>query len=288
MPTLPLTVVDVFTSQALTGNGLAVVHDADEIGEQVMHAFARETRLSETTFVQHPSDRAASYRNRIWTVGEEIPFAGHPSLGTAAAVAWRRGEARASYSQETGAGLQEVEVELRSETHAVASMLQERPSFGEAVQAEPLLSAVGLTRADAHPHWTAQVVSTGLPATLVPLASEEAIARARPDWEQLRRLACNSYFFWADPVKGQAAARCFPPSHSEGEDPATGSAAGALMAYMAFRAGLDRLQIRQGREIGRPSLIEASIGDGWRPRVRGEVVLLVTGEVRLPDEWAAG
>ena len=81
------TLLDVFTSTRLEGNPLAVVHDADDVPDELMHAFARETRLSETSFVQSPTVEGADYRNRIWMPAGEIPFAGHPSLGVAAAVA---------------------------------------------------------------------------------------------------------------------------------------------------------------------------------------------------------
>src|SRR4051812_40301332 len=108
----PYTVVDVFTEQPLQGNALAVVRDADDLDDEQMAAFARETRLSETTFVQTATAEGADYRNRIFTVAGEIPFAGHPSLGTAVAVARARGEREAKYVQQTGAGLQPVDVRL--------------------------------------------------------------------------------------------------------------------------------------------------------------------------------
>ena len=100
-----LTWLDVFTSRPLAGNGLAVVHDADDVSDETMLAFARETRLSETTFVQTATDAGADYRNRFWMTQGELPFAGHPSLGTAVALARAGGERAASYVQQTGAGL---------------------------------------------------------------------------------------------------------------------------------------------------------------------------------------
>ncbi|HUR85671.1 MAG TPA: PhzF family phenazine biosynthesis isomerase, partial [Solirubrobacteraceae bacterium] len=100
-----LTWLDVFTSVPLTGNQLAVVHDADGVDEATMLAFARETQLSETTFVQTATEAGADYRNRIFTIADEVPFAGHPSLGTAVAVAAARGEDEAHYVQQTGAGM---------------------------------------------------------------------------------------------------------------------------------------------------------------------------------------
>ena len=99
----------MFTDRPLAGNGLAVVHDADGVSDEVMLAFAKETRLVETTFVQ--SSGVADYRNRIWTPAGEIPFAGHPSLGTAVAVALERGEDDVEYRQQTHAGIQPVRVE---------------------------------------------------------------------------------------------------------------------------------------------------------------------------------
>ena len=94
----------MFTATPLAGNGLAVVHDADALDDVTMLAFARETRLSETTFVQRAQVAGADYRNRIWYMPGELPFAGHPSLGTAVAVAHRAGELRARYVQQTPAG----------------------------------------------------------------------------------------------------------------------------------------------------------------------------------------
>src|SRR5919201_2756925 len=107
---LPYTLLDVFTDTPLAVNPLAVVPDADGVVENVMLRFARETRLAETTFVQTATADGASYRNRIWTVTEELPFAGHPSLGTAVAVALQRGDEDVVYHQQTLAGIQEVAV----------------------------------------------------------------------------------------------------------------------------------------------------------------------------------
>ena len=128
-----LTWLDVFTSRPLTGNGLAVVHHADGLDDATMLAFARETKLSETSFVQTATEPGADYRNRIWTIVSELPFAGHPSLGTAVAVAHARAEREAHYVQQTGAGLQAVDVELGSSGVARASMLQEPAVFGDEI-----------------------------------------------------------------------------------------------------------------------------------------------------------
>src|SRR5215510_11009291 len=107
--------LDVFAERPLAGNGLAVIDAADDVSDEVMLAMAKETKLSETTFVQETATEGVDYRNRIWDPHEELPFAGHPSLGTAVAVARWRGLNEASFVQETIAGLQPIEVARHGE-----------------------------------------------------------------------------------------------------------------------------------------------------------------------------
>lgn len=280
------TLLDVFTATPLEGNALAVVHDADPLDEPTMLAFARETRLSETTFVQAGEIAGADYRNRIWTVEREIPFAGHPSLGTAVAVARaEHGDSRteARYVQQTGAGLQPVDVRLDG-VHAHASMLQEPAVHGPEVPRAAPLDAIGLTPEHADRALPPQIVSTGAAQLIVPLRDREALARARPDYaavEQLlaRHSALVLYAVVCDPGDARAHARSFV-SAAVGEDPATGSAAGPLCAYLAERAGCTRIAIEQGAEIGRPSRLEAAM-EGDRPRVGGDVVVVGEGVLHL-------
>ncbi|MGH2947627.1 MAG: PhzF family phenazine biosynthesis protein [Solirubrobacteraceae bacterium] len=279
----PYTLLDVFTDRPLAGNGLAVVHEADGVDDGVMLAFARETRLMETTFVQTPTAPGADYRNRIWTIGEEVPFAGHPSLGTAVAVALARGEEEVVYRQQTQAGVQPVTVS-RSGDRARASVLQEPAVAGAELDPAAVMAAAGLRPDDAHPSLAPQIVSTGLPALIAPVADAGALARARPVHDAIGALeerSFNYYLCWVDPDAGTARARSFARFQAEGEDPATGSAAGPLMAYVHERLGLDRLEVAQGVEMGRPSRLLASMEDG-RARVGGDVVVLVTGVLRLP------
>jgi trans-2,3-dihydro-3-hydroxyanthranilate isomerase len=276
LSTHPYTLLDVFTHQPLAGNGLAVVHDADGVSDEVMLAFAKETRLIETTFVQ--SSGVADYRNRIWTPAGEIPFAGHPSLGTAVAVALERGEDDVEYRQLTHAGIQPVRVS-RGRGHA--SVLQEPAVFGEEVDPAAILAAVGLGPDDGHPTLTPQHVSTGLATLIAPLASVDAVIRARKDQAAVAALADGTFNLYLCAIDGATArARSFP-SELEGEDPATGSAAGPLLAYANVRLGADRLEVTQGIEMGRPSRLLASMEDG-RVRVGGDVVVLVSGTLRLP------
>jgi trans-2,3-dihydro-3-hydroxyanthranilate isomerase len=276
--------LDVFTAVPCEGNGLAVVHGADELDDDAMLAFARETRLSETTFIQRPTARGADYRNRIWTTAGEIPFAGHPSLGTAIAVARERGEETARYVQQTSAGLQPVEVRLdRDRGHA--SMHQEPPWLGPALEPAHVLAAAGLEAGDASPDLPPQVVSTGVPQVIAPVADVATLQRSRPQVEALSSLltqhgAITLYLVAGELREGAVRARAFFPAGGGSEDPATGSAAGPLCAYLAERMGVSRIDITQGVEMGRPSRLRAEM-DGDRPRVSGAAVVLVEGTLRL-------
>jgi trans-2,3-dihydro-3-hydroxyanthranilate isomerase len=283
------TLLDVFTATPLEGNALAVVHDADELDEPTMLALARETRLSETTFVQRAHVAGADYRNRIWTVERELPFAGHPSLGTAVAVARaERGDTSAPraarYVQQTGAGLQPIDVRLHDAHTAHASMLQEPAVHGEELARSEIVKAIGLTPEHADRALPPQLVGTGLTQLIVPLRDLDALARARPDWAAVERLlaahgATVLYAAVCDPAATHARTRSFV-SAATGEDPATGSAAGPLCAYLAKRAGTTVLTIEQGIEMGRPSRLEAAM-EGERPRVGGDVVVVADGTLNL-------
>ena len=280
-----LTWLDVFTSRPLTGNGLAVVHHADGIDDATMLAFARETKLSETTFVQTATEPGADYRNRIWTIVSELPFAGHPSLGTAVAIAHARAEREAHYVQQTEAGLQAVDVELGASGVARASMLQEPAVFGEEIDPERVFRALGLDPSDGHPELPPQVVSTGLTHLMIPARDEDVLTRARPDVALLDPLlselgAICAYLAAHDPARDAAHARgYFAADGMIVEDPATGSAAGPLCAYLHARTGADRVDVVQGEAMGRPSRLMCEAGE--RVRVAGDVVLLAEGEIEL-------
>ena len=282
----PLTWLDVFTSAPLSGNPLAVVHDADGLDDATMLAFARETGLSETTFVQAPSEPGATYRNRIFTMGGELPFAGHPSLGTAVAVARARGEARAAYVQQTPAGLQPIDV-VTDGDRAMASMLQEPAVFGSELSHGAVLEVAGLAAGDGHATLPPQVVSTGVPHVLAPVADVDALGRASPpSFGALRDLlhahdAVVLYLAAVAPDGRTARARAFfvAPGVTT-EDPATGSAAGPLMAYLGARRGAEALKVDQGVEMGRPSRLDCAV-EGGRVRVAGACVVIADGQVRL-------
>jgi trans-2,3-dihydro-3-hydroxyanthranilate isomerase len=283
--------LDVFAKRPLAGNGLAVVDGADDISDEVMLAFARETDLSETTFVQTADAEGADYRNRIFTITRELPFAGHPSLGTAVAVARWRGLEEASFVQQTGAGLQPIEVRVE-EGGWRAEMVQNEPEFGTELDVEAILHAVGLNPAEAHQDLAPQIVSTGLPTAVVPLSEPSSLERIRPDFAAIDAALAgaepridepqNLYLVWADPAAGQAQARMFATVVPGGEDAATGSAAGPLGAYLAEYADCERVSVRQGEQMGRPSVLEVEMVDG-RPQVAGGVIPVIDGEVSLPS-----
>jgi trans-2,3-dihydro-3-hydroxyanthranilate isomerase len=284
-----LTWLDVFTSTRLAGNGLAVVHDADALDDATMLGFARETAQSETTFVQTPSaDGAAAgadYRNRIFTMVEEIRFAGHPSLGTAVAVARAAGRSTAQYRQETIAGVQPVQVELAGDV-AHASMLQEPAVFGEPMETAAVLGALGLGPADAHPELLIQPVGTGISHLMVPLRDRVALQRARPNLQRVESLEHQTstmvlYAFVCDGDDGPVHARGFFAERDHVlEDPATGSAAGPLCAYLHRHTGRTEATITQGLEMGRPSRLVTAM-DGDRVRVAGDCVVVLDAELRL-------
>jgi trans-2,3-dihydro-3-hydroxyanthranilate isomerase len=276
-----LTYLDVFTDRPLAGNQLAVVHDADGLDEATMLGFARETKFSETTFVQASARREADYRNRIWDLHEELPFAGHPSLGTAVAVAAAQGVDATTLRQETRAGVQPVEVERRGERLWRASMLQEPAEFGPELDARDVASAIGLGAGDAAPDLPPQIVSTGVAQLVFCVADADVLPRARPDHAAIAELlephgAVTVYAALRDGSR----ARSFTGSTEMGEDPATGSAAGPLCAYLAERTGRHAIDIAQGVEMGRPSRLEARI-HGDRVSVGGDAVVVAEATLWL-------
>jgi trans-2,3-dihydro-3-hydroxyanthranilate isomerase len=277
--------VDVFAPRPLAGNQLCVVPDPGDLGGEVMQLLAREIGFSETTFVTGAAgDR---YSMRIFTPDEELPFAGHPTIGTAFALV-REGRVSSPATQVVAAGEIPVEVDLDA---AAAWMTQLPPEFGpEFGDRELLAAATGLGVDDLHPDLPAQIVSTGLPPLLVPVRDLETLRRARIDQprvaEACRRSAGEELYLFAVDGDG-VTARFFGPTPGIVEDPATGSAAGPLGAYLASRglAGLPgAVTIRQGEQVGRPSelLVEvAPEGESWRVRVGGGVHLVGEGAFHL-------
>jgi trans-2,3-dihydro-3-hydroxyanthranilate isomerase len=165
-------------------------------------------------------------------------------------------------------------------------MLQEPAVFGAELDRAEALGPLGLRAADAHPDLPPQVVSTGGTQVIVPVRDASVLARLAPEREPVRALleahgAITVYFAACDPAAGTASARAyFPDPGAVAEDPATGSAAGPLCAYLQRRTGASRLRIEQGVAMGRPSVLECSM-EGDRVRVGGDVVVVVEGSMHL-------
>jgi trans-2,3-dihydro-3-hydroxyanthranilate isomerase len=198
-------------------------------------------------------------------------------------VAHAENRNEAGYVQQTPAGLQPIDVRLEG-SRAEASMLQEPATFGPELDPRDVLTRVGLDAGDADPELAVQVVGTGVPQVIAPVRAD-ALARPRPDYAALEPFldgfgAIVLYLAACDPAAGRARARAFCHTAEMGEDPATGSAAGPLMALLHARRGLERLDIEQGIEMGRPSRLSCSI-DGDRVRVGGAAALLIVGTLRL-------
>ncbi|MGK2956017.1 MAG: PhzF family phenazine biosynthesis protein [Solirubrobacterales bacterium] len=280
----PLYWLDVFTDVPLLGNGLAVVLEADGVSDETMLAFAREVSLSETTFVQTATEDGADYRNRIWTVTDELPFAGHPSLGTAVAVAIERNLEKAEFTQQTQAGLQEIEVALEDGLWR-ASVHQGAPEFGGTVSTDRIAPGLSLAPEQMDPELSGQIVSTGLPCLLSPVRDLDALAACDPNFEVLKQIddrhEINTYAFVYERGSRTVRARCFGADLAGIEDPATGSAAGPLVAYLQDCLDISEVVVEQGVEMGRASRLEARMVEG-RPLVGGNVTLLSRGHIILP------
>lgn len=280
------TLIDVFAARPLEGNLLAVVEEADAIDDATMATLARRFRLSETSFIQTATSPTATYRHRIFIVEGEIPFAGHPSLGTAAVWAYRRGLAQADLVQQTISGEQRLRVEMDGKRGTV-SVWQNAAVFGEAVEAVPVLAALGIVAGAAHPTLRPQVVSTGLPALVLPVRDGGYLASVRIDGPALnqammladgtRPITC---YVVAETAPGQWRARSFETDLAGGEDPATGSAAGAFGAWVKRYTGATRLNIEQGIEMGCPSALLVDTTDGVV--VSGDVHIVGEGLLTLP------
>jgi len=287
----PFIQYDVFASEPFAGNPLAVYSDARGLSDHEMQAIAKEMNLSETTFVL-PRDAAVEkqkgIRVRIFTVQEELPFAGHPTLGTAFFL---RGASEArEVALDLNVGRVPVKFEENDGQPVFGEMTQRDPEFGARHDREEVARACGLKYGDIDPSLPIQTVSTGMPFTVVPLRGLQYMQELNIDQkgasEYLQK--SNGKFFYfvtretIDPKARLHARMIF----YNGEDPATGSAAGCAAAWMAANRVADsdeRVLIEQGVEMGRPSriFVRASCQDDRvvNVRVGGNVVETVRGEI---------
>ncbi|HYJ61732.1 MAG TPA: PhzF family phenazine biosynthesis protein [Actinomycetota bacterium] len=273
---LPFVMVDVFAERPFEGNRLCVVPDAPpELTTEQMATLALEMNFSESTFVT--ASRADGYDVRIFTPDAEIPFAGHPTLGTAFVLA-SGGRTGTDVVQVSAAGEVPVRVDLDAGS---ATMRQLPPAFGpEVTDRAGIADAAGLTTDDLVADLPAVVATTGLPHVMVPVRDDAALRRAvRRDRTADVCAAVEAESLYLFTVRGDGAvvARMFDRGSEIGEDPATGSAAGPLGAYLAAHglAGMPgRVVVAQGEMVRRPSFLHVDVepaGDTWAIDVTGGV-----------------
>jgi trans-2,3-dihydro-3-hydroxyanthranilate isomerase len=279
--------VDAFTETPFRGNRLCVVPEIPEgLSDDQMRMLALETNFSETTFVTE--SHAGGYRMRIFTPDAELPFAGHPTIGTAFTLA-SEGRTSERTVQTTALGDVPVEVDLE---RGFAWMTQQRPVFGGEFDDRALVAeAAGVQPDDLDPTLPMQVITTGLGPLLVPIKDEATLRRAERYEPGCRRAAEASggecLYLFAIRGVGDVLARMFDASFGVGEDPATGSAAGPLGVYLASRglAGMPgEAVVAQGEMVGRPSFLHLDVrrDDGsWMVRVGGGVRIVGEGVFRV-------
>lgn len=291
-------IVDVFTESVLAGNPLAVVLDTVGLETSRMQAIAREFNLSETTFVQRreaDQERAEGVRVRIFTTEEELPFAGHPTLGTASVLKARAPEILQGNTIALALKVGPVPVRFEAQAGKAAlfgEMTQREPDFGQELDPREIAPLLGLEADQLDMSHTPQVVSTGNPFAIVLLKNLAALerlnvhqAKATP-W--LREHGARWFYVLAPSGETVPAYRARMQFYG-GEDPATGSAAGCAISYLVARgivASEKRILVRQGVEIRRPSdLFLTGKNDAGKVtdiRVAGSTVLVATGRLFLP------
>jgi PhzF family phenazine biosynthesis protein len=267
--------VDVFSAESLLGNPVAVVHDADGLSEEQMAAFARWTNLSETTFLLPPTDPAADYRLRIWTPGEELPFAGHPTLGSAHAWLAAGGVPLRSDElvQECGAGLVRIR---RGATLAFAAPPLVRSGPVDEADLARIVGALRIERSDVR---DAAWIDNGPGWVGVLLADAAAVLGLRPDFgafEDLKIGVAGPY------AEGDAdlEVRAFCPQFGIPEDPVTGSLNAGLGQWLAGTRLPTSYVASQGTVLGRRGRVHVSVEEGvvW---VGGDTLTTITGQVSL-------
>ena len=295
--------VDVFTDVPYGGNQLAVFPDARGIPEHRLADVTREFNFSETTFVYPPADPANTRRVRIFTPGAELPFAGHPTVGTAhvlaaiGEIALDGDETRVVF--EEGVGPVPVTIRAQGGVPVFAQLsVAKLPELGPpAVDRVALAAVLGLDTDDFREDpWIPQAMSCGVPFLFVPLRDVAAVRKARlrlDAWETTLRGAWSSEVFVFSPGGDRAGsdfhARMFAPALNVAEDPATGSANAALAGYLAARdprrEGVLSWRVEQGFEMGRPSILEVeadlSAGQVTGVRVGGASVLMSEGHMEI-------
>ncbi|MGD0250383.1 MAG: PhzF family phenazine biosynthesis protein [Thermoplasmata archaeon] len=288
----PFVWIDVFTKTALEGNQLAVFPDARGLTDEEMQSIARETHLSETTFVfpeNEEADRERGFKTRIFAVFGEMPFAGHPTLGTASVLSGVRGRSEIALLLKVG----RIPVTFSTKDgHPFGEMVQNDPVMGETHDPKAVAKALKVPRSDLDLTHPIQTVSTGVSFAIVPFKSLDTVSRIRPDPSTMEEYlkGTDAKFFYMisqetiDPSASLHARMIF----SGGEDPATGSAAGPAIAWSVLHGLVKprrQVLIEQGLEVRRTShlYVRSDLREG-KPvdvRVGGHCLPVIRGELTL-------
>ncbi len=281
-------VVDVFAEEKYAGNQLAVLLDGNDLSDSVMQQIAKETNYSETTFVSSRQQPNGGYDVRIFTTATELPFAGHPTLGTAFVLqreVLREPVPSIILNERVG----QIPVTFAGD---VLWMAQNPPVFGDTLDAALCAQTLGLSTDEFDLRFPIQQVSTGLPFVIVPLKSLAAVKRAKPRWDEYVQLTRGAFarailVFSPETYKREndLNVRVFVDEVGVPEDPATGSGNGCLAGYLVkhryfVKPEID-CRVEQGYEIGRPSLLfqhAADKGTTVDVRVGGHVIMVAHGE----------
>ena len=288
MPTVPFFIVDVFAEEKYHGNQLAVFTDAAELSSADMQRFAKEMHFSESTFLLSREPRDGGYDARIFTPEAEVPFAGHPTLGTAFVIQQEILKSRAgTVILNLPVGPIPVTFTYLMEGPDVLWMRQPAPEFGTTFPHHSLAPVVGLDETALDTRFPVQEVSTGLPFVIVPVQDLAALKKVRVDPDRCRTLLADAkakalLVFSPETYqrRNDLSTRVFAHYYGVPEDPATGSANGCLAAYLTRHRyfGSDRVDVtvEQGHEIGRPSLLYLRANDE-----AGGIAVSVGGGVKM-------
>ena len=282
-------ILDVFTDHKYSGNQLAVFRDANPIPSSEMQQIAREINFSETTFILSEEPKDGGYDVRIFTPREEVPFAGHPTLGTAFLI---RSELLGGQAEKVTLNLKVGQIPVTFGADGSGEMKQKPPVFGDHHERRLLADVLGLAEEDLDPRFPVEEVSTGLSFFIVPLRSLAGLQKAKPNLEKYYRLIENTtskgiLVFSPETHNGGAglSVRVFVDFFGVPEDPATGSANGCLAGYLAshsyFGDQMVDTTVEQGCEIGRPSLLRLRAQKhpgGIDVFVGGRAVIVARGE----------
>jgi len=296
MPDYQVKIVDAFTTRRYAGNPCGVVTRAEGLTDTQMQAIARELNASETAFV-FPST-VARFRVRFFTPAKEIPLAGHPTIATMhtlveeGRIDLSAGNTRVT--QELSIGVLPVDIGLDGNKNVRVLMTQAKPEFQRRLDRNVFAQALGIKPADLLPDVPAQVVSTGTPQAMVPVRSLDVLKRLKPDFQHLSDLeevghyfSCHVFALDAFDGANRAHARHYAANAGIPEDPVTGSATGAMAAYL-YKYGLlrePRYTVEQGHIMGRPGVVEVEVdGDGEDPtevRIAGTAITVLRGTITV-------